>query len=200
VKLIFASNNHHKLQELRSAIGSKLEIVSLKQAGIYQDLPEPFPTLKENARSKARFINHMTGGENCFSEDTGLEVEALGGEPGVHSARYAGEPPNPANNIRKLLRAMADSTNRRARFTTIICLILHNKEYFFDGRCEGEILRSPFGSGGFGYDPVFQPDGSEKCFAEMSGEEKNVFSHRRKAGDKLIAFLKTQTEFSNGEN
>jgi XTP/dITP diphosphohydrolase len=95
---------------------------------------------------------------------------------------------------------MADSTDRRARFTTIICLILHNKEYFFDGRCEGEILRSPFGSGGFGYDPVFQPDGSEKCFAEMSGEEKNVFSHRRKAGDKLIAFLITQTEFSNGEN
>ena len=200
MKLIFASNNQHKLQELRSAIGLNLEIISLKEAGIFEDLPEPYPTLKENARSKARFINHLTGGGNCFSEDTGLEVDALGGEPGVHSARYAGEPANPANNIRKLLRAMADSTNRRARFTTIICLILHNKEYFFDGRCEGEILRSPFGSGGFGYDPVFQPDGSDKCFAEMSEEEKNVFSHRRKAGDRLIAFLKTQTEFSNGEN
>lgn len=200
MKLIFASNNQHKLQELRSAVGSNLEIISLEQAGIFQDLPEPFPTLKENARSKARFINDITGGGNCFSEDTGLEVDALGGEPGVHSARYAGEPPNPANNIRKLLRAMADSSNRRARFTTIICLILHNKEYFFDGRCEGEILRSPFGSGGFGYDPVFQPDGSDRCFAEMNEEEKNVFSHRRKAADRLIAFLKTQTEFSNGEN
>lgn len=199
MKLIFASNNPHKLQELRSAIGSNLEIISLKEAGIFQDLPEPFPTLKENARSKARFINNLTG-ENCFSEDTGLEVDALGGEPGVHSARYAGEPPDPANNVRKLLRAMADSTNRRARFTTIICLILHYKEYFFEGRCEGEILRSPFGSGGFGYDPVFQPDGADKCFAEMSEEEKNMFSHRRKAGDLLIAFLRTQTEFSNGEN
>jgi XTP/dITP diphosphohydrolase len=199
VKLIFASNNPHKLQELRSAIGSSLEIISLKEAGIFQDLPEPFPTLKENARSKARFINHLTDG-NCFSEDTGLEVDALGGEPGVHSARYAGEPANPANNVRKLLRAMADSANRRARFTTIICLILHHKEYFFEGRCEGEILRSPSGSGGFGYDPVFQPDGGDKCFAEMSEEEKNVFSHRRKAGDLLIAFLRTQTEYSNGEN
>lgn len=199
MKLIFASNNPHKLQELRVAIGSNLEIISLNDAGIFQDLPEPFPTLKENARSKAKFVNQQTG-ENCFSEDTGLEVDALGGEPGVHSARYAGEPPNPANNIRKLLRAMADSSNRRARFTTIICLILHDKEYFFEGRCEGQLLRSSAGTGGFGYDPIFKPDGSDKSFAEMNEEEKNLFSHRRKAGDLLIAFLRTQTESSNGQN
>ena len=133
MKLIFASNNPHKLQELRSAIGSSLEIISLRDAGIFQDLPEPFPTLKENARSKAKFVSQTTGGQNCFSEDTGLEADALGGEPGVHSARYAGEPPNPANNVRKLLRAMADSSNRRARFITIICLILRDKEYFLRG-------------------------------------------------------------------
>jgi len=200
VKLIFASNNPHKLQELRSAIGSNLEIISLKDAGISEELPEPFPTLKENARSKARFVSKLSGGENCFSEDTGLEVDALGGEPGVHSARYAGDPPNPANNMRKLLRAMADSSNRRARFTTIICLILRDKEYFFEGRCEGQLLRSPSGQGGFGYDPIFQPDGSDKSFGEMNDEEKNIFSHRRKAGDLLIAFLRTQTDTSNGQN
>jgi XTP/dITP diphosphohydrolase len=200
VKLIFASNNQHKLQELRAAVGSKLEIISLNEAGIFQDLPEPHPTLKENAQSKAKFVKELTGGENCFSEDTGLEVDALGGDPGVHSARYAGEPPDSAKNVRKLLRAMADSSNRRARFTTIICLILRDKEYFFEGRCEGQLLRSSTGTGGFGYDPIFQPDGSDKSFAEMDNEEKNVFSHRRKAGDLLVAFLRTQTESSNGQN
>jgi XTP/dITP diphosphohydrolase len=200
VKLTFASNNEHKLQELRSAIGSKLEIISLREAGIFQELPEPFSTLKENARSKARTVVGLTDGGNCFSEDTGLEVDALGGEPGVHSARYAGEPPNPANNVRKLLRAMADAPNRRARFVTIICLILDGKEYFFEGRCEGKLLRSPSGNGGFGYDPLFSPDGSDKSFAEMTEEEKNIFSHRRKAGDLLIAFLKTQTDSKDGQN
>lgn len=200
MKLIFASNNANKLRELRSAIGSKLEVISLKDAGIDQEIPEPHNTLKENARVKAQTIYKMTGGENCFSEDSGLEVDALGGEPGVHSARYAGEPFSAANNIRKLLRALADSSNRRARFITVICLILQNKEYFFEGRCEGQVLRSPAGNGGFGYDPVFQPDGSDKSFAEMSEEEKNIFSHRRKAGDLLIAFLRTQTESTHGQN
>jgi XTP/dITP diphosphohydrolase len=200
VKLTFASNNQHKLQELRTAIGSKLEIISLNEAGIFQELPEPFSTLKENARSKARTVSRLTEGGNCFSEDTGLEVDALGGEPGVHSARYAGEPPNPANNVRKLLRAMADASNRRARFVTVICLILGGTEYFFEGRCEGRILRSPLGNGGFGYDPIFSPDGSDKSFAGMTEEEKNIFSHRRKAGDLLIAFLKTQTASKHGQN
>jgi XTP/dITP diphosphohydrolase len=192
VKLIFASNNANKLQEFRSAVGSKIEIISLAEAGIQKEIPEPFDTLKENARIKAQTIHQLSGGENCFSEDTGLEVDALGGEPGVHSARYAGEPVSSENNIRKLLRAMADSTNRRARFITIICLILEGREHFFEGRCDGQILRSPVGSEGFGYDPVFSPDGSYRSFAEMNSEEKNKFSHRRKAADLLIAYLKTR--------
>ncbi len=192
MKLIFASNNAHKLQEFRSAIGSKMEIISLADAGIQKEIPEPFDTLKENAKTKAQTIHHLSGGENCFSEDTGLEVDALGGEPGVHSARYAGEPVSSENNIRKLLRALADITNRRARFITVICLILEEREYFFEGRCEGQILRSPVGKEGFGYDPVFLPDGSYKSFAEMNAEEKNKFSHRRKAADLLIAYLRTR--------
>jgi XTP/dITP diphosphohydrolase len=194
VKLIFASNNKHKLKELRAAIGSKVEIISLAEAGIQQEIPEPFNSLKENAQIKAQTIHRLTGGENCFSEDTGLEVDSLGGEPGVHSARYAGEPASYSNNTRKLLRALADSRNRRARFITVICLILHGREYFFEGRCEGQILRSPTGDAGFGYDPVFLPDGSQKSFAEMNPKEKNLFSHRRKAADLLVAFLKTQTD------
>jgi XTP/dITP diphosphohydrolase len=194
VKLIFATNNTHKLEEMRVAAGSSLEIISLADAGIHQEIAEPFDTLKENAREKAQTIHRLTDGENCFSEDTGLEVDALGGEPGVHSARYAGEPVSYSNNCRKLLRALADTTNRRARFITVICLVLKDTEYFFEGRCEGQILRSPAGDAGFGYDPLFMPDGASKSFAEMDPQEKNVFSHRRKASDLLIAFLKTQTD------
>jgi XTP/dITP diphosphohydrolase len=201
VKLIFATNNQHKLEEIRRAIGSRIEIISLEKAGIREEIPEPFDTLKENARIKAETIHRLTGGENCFSEDTGLEVDALGGEPGVRSARYAGEPASYANNTRKLLSALADSANRRARFITVICLIFNNQEYFFEGRCEGRILSEPAGEAGFGYDPVFVPDGSSKSFAEMNTEEKNKFSHRRKAGDLLIDFLKTQTvPIPNGQN
>ena len=192
MRLIFATNNPHKLEEIRLAIGTEVEIVSLSDSGIKQEIPEPFHSLKENAQLKAQTIHELSGGENCFSEDTGLEVDCLGGEPGVHSARYAGEPVSFANNIRKLLRAMADSENRRARFITVICLILNNQEYFFEGRCEGSILRTATGLAGFGYDSVFVPDGSQKSFAEMSPEEKNLFSHRRKAGDLLVAFLKKQ--------
>jgi XTP/dITP diphosphohydrolase len=194
VKLIFASNNRHKLEELRTAIGSEVEIISMTEAGIQTEIQEPFDTLKDNARVKAQTVHQLSDGANCFSEDTGLEVDSLGGEPGVYSARYAGEPVSYVNNNRKLLRALADSTNRRAHFIAIICLILDGREYFFEGRCEGQILRSPQGEGGFGYDPVFLPDGSAKSLAEMDPEEKNYFSHRRKAGDLLIAFLKTQTD------
>ncbi len=196
MRLIFATNNRHKLEEMRLAIGSEAEIISLAEAGIQKEIPEPFDTLKENAQIKARTIHQLSGGKNCFSEDTGLEVDSLGGEPGVHSARYAGEPVSFANNIRKLLRALADADNRRARFITIICLILEGTEYFFEGRCEGQILRSSAGEEGFGYDPVFLPDGSQKSFAEMNPEEKNIFSHRRKAADLLIAFLKTRVVLS----
>jgi XTP/dITP diphosphohydrolase len=192
VRLIFATNNLHKLEEIRRSIGSEVEIISLADTGIQKEIPEPYQTLNENAQVKAQTIHQMSGGENCFSEDTGLEVDYLGGEPGVHSARYAGEPVSFENNIRKLLRAMTDAENRRARFITVICLILNNQEYFFEGRCEGRILRSATGSAGFGYDSVFMPEGSGKSFAEMTPEEKNLFSHRRKAGDQLVAFLKKQ--------
>lgn len=192
MNLIFATNNPHKLEELRLAIGSHFQVLSLGQAGLEQEIPEPFETLQQNAQVKAETIHHLSGGENCFSEDTGLEVDALGGAPGVHSARYAGEPVSYSQNTRKLLRALADSDNRRARFITVICLIWQGREYYFEGRCEGQILRSPGGTAGFGYDPVFKPDGSDKSFAEMSPEEKNSFSHRRKASDLLIAFLKSQ--------
>jgi XTP/dITP diphosphohydrolase len=196
VKLIFATNNAHKLEEMRFALSPCIEVVSLADAGIEKEIPEPFDTLKENAREKAKTIHNLKG-ENCFSEDTGLEVDALGGEPGVHSARYAGEPVSWSNNSKKLLRALADSTNRRARFVTVICLILDGEEFYFEGRCEGQILRTPAGGAGFGYDPLFQPDGSSKSFAEMSPEEKNGFSHRRKAGDLLVAFLKSKTDYTS---
>lgn len=192
MKLIFATNNRHKLEEIRFAVGSQLEIISLTEAGIREEIPEPFNTLRENARVKAETIHRLTGGENCFSEDTGLEVDALDGEPGVHSARYAGEPVSYSRNTSKLLKALAGSNKRSARFITVICLIMNNAEYFFEGRCEGRILSSPAGEAGFGYDPIFVPDGSSKSFAEMDAEEKNLFSHRRKAGDLLIRFLKTQ--------
>ena len=193
VKLIFATHNPHKVDEIRFATGSEIEIISLTEAGITQEIPEPFNTLKENAQVKAQTIHALSGGGNCFSEDTGLEVDALGGEPGVHSARYAGEPVSYSNNTRKLLHALADSTNRRARFITVICLMLEGKEYFFEGRCEGRILRTVSGENGFGYDPVFMPEGSTISFAEMDTAEKNAFSHRRKASDLLITFLKNQS-------
>lgn len=194
MRLIFATNNPHKLEEFRVAIGSKIEIISLAAAGIEKEIPEPFETLRENAQVKARTI-HKISGENCFSEDTGLQVDALNGKPGVHSARYAGEPISYANNTKKILRAMAQASNRSARFITVICLILDGREYYFEGRCEGKILYTECGEAGFGYDPVFQPEGAQRSFAEMSPEEKNRFSHRRKAADLLINFLKNQTDF-----
>ncbi len=194
MKLIFASNNAHKLSELRRAIGTRIEIISLADAGIQKEIPEPFQTLKENAEEKASTIHRLTAGENCFSEDTGLAVDYLQGEPGVHSARYAGEPVSSEKNTTKLLAALGDTSFRTARFITVICLIFENQLHFFEGRCEGRILLKPTGVDGFGYDPVFQPEGSEKSFAEMNADEKNSYSHRRKAADALIAFLKTKTE------
>lgn len=193
MKLIFATNNSHKIEEFRIAVESKAEIVSLAEAGIKAEIPEPFDTLRENALLKARTIYNLTKGRDCFSEDTGLEVDALGGKPGVHSARYAGEPVSYVNNNAKLIQALGLSSNRRARFITVICLILQGKEYFFEGRCEGQILHSAIGNAGFGYDALFQPEGSHKSFAEMDSHEKNLYSHRRKAADSLILFLKTQS-------
>ena len=188
MKLIFATNNQHKVDEIRSALPVTFEIITLHEAGIDIDIPEPFDTLKENAAVKAHTIYEMTH-LNCFSEDTGLEVEALNGEPGVHSARYAGEERSHEKNIIKLLTGLKDKNNRNARFKTIICLIIGGKEYYFEGICEGTIGMRPSGDLGFGYDPVFIPEGAGKTFAEMDMDEKNRFSHRKKAADMLVAFL-----------
>lgn len=189
--LIFATNNQHKVDEIRSVIGNRFTVITLKEAGIDIDIPEPHDSLHENASEKSNTIFRITH-QNCFSEDTGLEVEALNGEPGVKSARYAGEDKDFDANIQKLLQKLDGSINREAQFRTVISLILNEKEHLFEGICKGTIIHEKRGSSGFGYDPVFIPEGSEKTFAEMSLEEKNVFSHRRKATDLLLAFLKTQ--------
>jgi XTP/dITP diphosphohydrolase len=190
MELIFATNNRHKVEEIQSAIGEKISIRTLADAGIDIDIPEPHDTLEENALEKSKTIFELTH-SNCFSEDTGLEVLSLNGEPGVKSARYAGEDKDFGKNIDKLLKNLEGQPNRNARFRTVISLIWNNKSFFFEGICEGKIIRSQKGSKGFGYDPVFVPLGSEKTFAEMSMEEKNLFSHRKKAADKLVSFLQT---------
>jgi XTP/dITP diphosphohydrolase len=198
MKLIFATNNQHKVDEIRSVIGnSSLEIITLKEAGIDIDIPEPFNTLEENASNKWRTIYEMERPNQiiigCFSEDTGLEVEALNGEPGVKSARYAGEEKSFDKNIEKLLDNLEGVVNRRAKFRTVISLIIDEKENLFEGVCQGTIGYAKRGTGGFGYDSIFVPDGSIHTFAEMKMEEKNQFSHRKKATDKLIASLSTNS-------
>ena len=196
MKLIFATNNQHKVDEIRSVIGDSIEIISLNQAGIDIDVPEPFNTLEENASNKSRTIYEMERANpavtGCFSEDTGLEVEALYGEPGVKSARYAGGEREFDKNIEKLLKKLEGATNRRAKFRTVISLIIDGKENLFEGICEGTIGFDKKGDQGFGYDPVFVPDGSIHTFAEMPMAEKNQFSHRKKATDKLIAYLSNE--------
>lgn len=189
--LIFATNNQHKVDEIRSVIGDQFEIITLKEAGIDIDIPEPHDTLEANATEKSRTI-HLLTKQNCFSEDTGLEVDVLNGEPGVKSARYAGDGRDFQKNIDLLLYNLEGKTNRNARFRTVISLILNDKEYFFEGICEGQIMNEQSGSGGFGYDPVFIPTGGKKSFAEMSMEEKNKFSHRQKAVTRLLSFLTAQ--------
>ena len=188
MKIVFASNNQHKITELQAAMPANIELITLKEAGITIDIPEPHETLEDNAREKARTIYAITN-QPCFSEDTGLEVKALGGEPGVHSARYAGDERSFTRNIEKLLTRMQNVTDRSAQFRAVMCLVLDGKEHFFEGICKGRIIETFRGNQGFGYDPVFVPDGSDKTFAEMSVDEKNNFNHRRKAADKLVAFL-----------
>lgn len=188
MKLIFATNNSHKADEIRSIIGRKIDILTLKDAGIDVDIPEPHDTLEANATAKSRAIYKLTG-TNCFSEDTGLEVKALNSEPGVKSARYAGEERSFDKNIEKLLQKLKDKEDRSAQFRTVISLIIDDKEYLFEGKAAGRIIIEKRGTGGFGYDPVFIPEGAVKTFAEMSLEEKNRYSHRRKAVEKLVAFL-----------
>jgi len=191
--LIFATNNPHKVEEIRVVLKGKWEILSLKEAGIDIDIPEPHPTLEENASEKSRTIYQLTG-KNCFSEDTGLEAEALGGAPGVISARYAGENKDPGENTVKLLQELKGVSNRKARFRTIISLFLEGVEYQFEGICTGTIIEEKRGSMGFGYDPVFVPDGDTRTFAEMDTVDKTLFSHRKKAMEKLILFLDHKNE------
>ena len=187
-KLIFATNNQHKVEEIKTLIDDLFNVVSLKEAGIDIEIPEPHNTLEANAREKSKTIFDLTG-QDCLSEDTGLEVDALNGEPGVKSARYAGEGRDFNDNINKLLEALKEQENRKARFRTVISLILDGAEHQFTGICEGTILTERKGEKGFGYDPVFVPYGETESFAEMTIEEKNKHSHRKKATAQLLAFL-----------
>ncbi|MCF6406810.1 RdgB/HAM1 family non-canonical purine NTP pyrophosphatase [Chitinophaga filiformis] len=187
--LVFATNNENKVKEIRSLLGDHFSIITLKEAGIDIDIPEPHDTLEDNAREKSSVIHEMTG-KDCFSEDTGLEIDALNGAPGVLSARYAGEQKQADDNITRVLHEMKDQENRQAHFRTVISLILNGQEYQFTGVCPGTILTERRGSKGFGYDPIFVPNGATQTFAEMDMAGKNQFSHRAKAFQQLITFLK----------
>ncbi len=186
--LVFATNNQHKLQELQTILGDEFRLLSLKDIGCNEDIPEEQPTLEGNASQKSHYIFNKFG-YNCFADDTGLEIDALNGEPGVYSARYAGEEKSAEANMEKVLHKMAKINRRKARFRTVISLIINGKEDLFEGVVNGEILFSKKGGSGFGYDPIFQPDGFEKSFAEMGMDEKNKISHRGRAVQKLVNFL-----------
>lgn len=177
--LIFATNNQNKATEINAILGTAFKISTLREIGLEIDIPEPHATLEENAREKSTTIYKLTQSD-CFGEDTGLEVEALQGAPGVRSARYAGEHCNTEDNIKKLLQELATEQNRKARFRTVISLIENGNEYQFEGVCEGMIAWTSHGEQGFGYDPIFIPLGSTKSFASMTLDEKNKFSHRKK--------------------
>ena len=188
MKIIFATNNQHKLTEISDLLGDSFTLLSLKDINRTEDIPENFPTLEGNALFKARYIHNVTG-MNVFSDDTGLEIEALNGEPGVHSARFAGEDKDFRANTEKVLKLMTRKLNRKARFRSVIALILNNHEYLFEGIVSGTILDEERGNEGFGYDPVFVPEGEYKTFAEMSLFDKNKISHRARAFEKLKKFL-----------
>lgn len=187
-KLVFATNNPHKLREIKGILSQDFDIISLADINIREEIPEDEDSIEGNAMQKARYIHEKTGFD-CFADDTGLEVEALGGAPGVYSARYAGENASFEDNMDKLLDALDSKKQRNASFRTAIALILDKKEYVFFGRVDGIILSDKTGSGGFGYDPVFLPDGYSQSFAEMPPDEKNSISHRGRAVAKLIQFL-----------
>ena len=189
--LLFATNNPHKLREIREIAGSKFRILGLSDAGFDIEIPETGSTLEENAVQKARFIREKTG-MNCFADDTGLEIEALGGRPGVYSARYAGAQCSFDDNINKVLEEMKGIADRRAKFRCVVCLILDGKEHLFEGIVKGTILEERKGSGGFGYDPVFLPEGYPQTFAEMPYHLKNGISHRGRAVTKMMRFLEKE--------
>lgn len=190
MELVFATNNKHKLEELAHLAGEKFKLLSLREINCFDDIAETADTLEGNAAIKAHYIWDMFE-KNCFADDTGLEVEALNGRPGVYSARYAGEDQDSAANLAKLLFELEGKENRKARFRTVICLIIEGKEFFFEGIVNGLITKDSRGTEGFGYDPVFQPDGYSQTFAEMDIQAKGKISHRGKATELLIAFLKS---------
>jgi XTP/dITP diphosphohydrolase len=198
MKIVFATNNDHKLKEIRNLLGKSFKLLNLKDINFREDIPENYPTLEENALFKARYINKITG-MFVFADDTGLEIEALNGRPGVHSARFAGEHKDFQANIDKVLILMTGVTNRKARFRTVIALIIDDAEYIFEGTVSGSILHERRGHEGFGYDPIFAPDGENLSFAEMSLDEKNRISHRAIAFEKLKLFLSQYSQSDNKE-
>ena len=191
MKLVFATNNRHKLEEVRAILGNKIEILSLNDIDCHDDIPETADTLEGNALIKARYI-HEKFGVDCFADDTGLEVEVLNGEPGVYSARYAGEECNPEANMYKLLQNLTGENNRNAQFRTVIALIINGEEKLFNGIVKGTISREKMGNAGFGYDPIFIPEGFSESFAQMTSEMKNSISHRYRATEELSNYLKKQ--------
>ncbi len=193
MKLYFATHNAHKLEEARAILGNAIELKSLNALDIWGELPETGHTLRDNALQKARFlVRHY--GVNCFADDTGLEVDALGGEPGVYSARYAGEPANSERNRQKLLEHLRGIDNRRAHFRTVVALIIDGEELIFEGTVEGKIIDTERGESGFGYDRLFMPDGTNKTFAQMTADEKNAISHRARAMMQMKEYLEKRNQ------
>ena len=189
MELVFATNNQHKIEELQAMLDKNIKLLSLKDIGCYDEIPEEQDTLEGNASQKSFYVYNKFG-YNCFADDTGLEIDALNGEPGVYSARYAGEEKSAQANMDKVLHKLAKIKNRNARFRTVISLVIDGSEELFEGIVEGEILAEKRGSSGFGYDPIFQPNGFEQTFAEMNLTDKNKISHRGRAVEKLISHLK----------
>lgn len=188
MKLVFASNNKNKIAEIQQLIPLGITILSLEEIGCYVDIPETASTIEGNAILKANYVTEHFG-YDCFADDTGLEVEVLNGEPGVYSARYAGEQKNADDNMNKVLDALENHTNRKAQFKTVIALNIHNEQHLFTGIASGEIITVKKGDKGFGYDPIFKPNELDKTFAELSMEEKSKYSHRAKAVNQLLTFL-----------
>ena len=189
MKLVFATNNKHKLEELQAILGDQFTLLSLKDIECFDEIPEEQPTLEGNASQKAYYIYDKFG-MNCFADDTGLEIKALNGEPGVYSARYAGEDKNSEANMKKVLEKLTKINEREARFRTVISLVIDGEEKQFEGIVNGEILTKKRGDSGFGYDPIFIPEGLDQSFAEMGLEDKNKISHRGRAVQKLVDYLK----------
>ena len=188
MKIVFASNNKNKIQEIQSMLPEKIQIISLESIGCFEEIPETADTIEGNAIMKANYISQKYGFD-CFADDTGLEVDSLNGQPGVYSARFAGEQRNADDNMNKLLIELTDQSNRNAHFKTVIALNFKGRQYLFTGIASGEIIFEKMGSGGFGYDPIFKPSGYENTFAELSLEIKNEISHRGKATKLLFEFL-----------